>query len=37
MAELRVAYAVVKEEAMQALADEAAMRTTMDKAREGAI
>jgi uncharacterized protein (DUF2147 family) len=36
MAELRVAYAVVKEEAMQALAAEAMMRTDMDKAREEA-
>jgi hypothetical protein len=36
MAELRVAYAVVKEEAMQALVAEAVMRTAMDKAREEA-
>jgi uncharacterized coiled-coil DUF342 family protein len=36
MAELRVAYAVVKEEAMQAWAAEAVMRTGMDKAREEA-
>jgi sarcosine oxidase delta subunit len=36
MAELRVTYAVVKEEAMQARATEAVMRTGMDKAREEA-
>jgi hypothetical protein len=36
MAELRVAYVVVKEEAMQAWAAEAVMRTDMDKAREEA-
>jgi hypothetical protein len=36
MAELRVAYAVVKEEATQARAAEAVMRTGMDKAREEA-
>jgi hypothetical protein len=32
MAELRVAYAVVNDEAMQAWAAEAVMRTDMDKA-----
>jgi hypothetical protein len=36
MAELHVAYAVVKEEAMQAWVAEAVMRTNMDKAREEA-
>jgi chromosome segregation ATPase len=36
MAELRTAYATVKEEAMQAWAAEAVMRTNMDKAREEA-
>jgi hypothetical protein len=36
MAELRVAYAVVKEEATQAWAAEAMMRTGLDKAREEA-
>jgi chromosome segregation ATPase len=36
MAELHVAYAVVKEEAMQAWAAEAVMCTNMDKAREKA-
>jgi hypothetical protein len=36
MAELRVAYAVLKEEAMQAWAAEAVMRTGMDKAQEEA-
>jgi chromosome segregation ATPase len=36
MAELRVAYAAVKEEAMQAWAAEAMMRTDVDKAREEA-
>jgi predicted nucleic acid-binding Zn-ribbon protein len=36
MAELRIAYAVVKEEAIQAWAAEAVMRTDMDKAREEA-
>jgi hypothetical protein len=34
MAELCVAYAVVKEEAMQAWVAEAVMCTDMDKARE---
>jgi chromosome segregation ATPase len=36
MAELRVAYAVVKEEAMQAWAAKAMMHTGMDKVREEA-
>jgi hypothetical protein len=36
MAELRVAYTVVKEEAMQAWVAEAIMRTGMDKAQEEA-
>jgi chromosome segregation ATPase len=36
MAKLRVAYTVVKEEAMQAWAAEAVIRTGMDKAREEA-
>jgi hypothetical protein len=36
MAKLRVVYAVVKEEAMQAWAAEAVMRTGMDKAQEEA-
>jgi hypothetical protein len=36
MTELRVAYTVVKEEAMQAWAAEAVMRIGMDKAREEA-
>jgi chromosome segregation ATPase len=36
MAKLRVAYAAVKEEAMQAWAAEAVMRTDVDKAREEA-
>jgi hypothetical protein len=36
MAELCVAYAVVKEEAMQAWAAEAMMRTGMDKVQEEA-
>jgi hypothetical protein len=36
MTELRVAYAVLKEEAMQAWAAEAMMRTGMDKVREEA-
>jgi hypothetical protein len=36
MVELRVAYAVVKEEAMQAWVAEAMMRTGMDKAQEEA-
>jgi hypothetical protein len=36
MAELRVAYAVVKEEAMQSWAAEAMMHADMDKAREEA-
>jgi chromosome segregation ATPase len=36
MAELRTAYATVKEEAMQAWEAEAVMRTDVDKAREEA-
>jgi hypothetical protein len=36
MAELRVAYAVVNEEAMQAWAAKAMMRSDVDKAQEEA-